>query len=61
MERTSGDEELGSVGVLSGVSHGEETRLGMLQLEVFVWMGEHVQVMIRTRYRCLDLPANFSP
>jgi hypothetical protein len=33
---TSGDEELGSVGVLSGVGHGEETRLGVLQLEVLI-------------------------
>lgn len=36
VERTSGDEELGSVGVLSCVSHGEETRLGVLQLEVLI-------------------------
>jgi hypothetical protein len=34
--RTSGDEELGSVGVLSGVGHREETRLGVLQLEVLI-------------------------
>jgi len=31
-----GDEELRSVGVLSSVGHGEETRLGVLQLEVLV-------------------------
>ena len=34
--RTSGDEELGSVGVLPGVGHREETRLGVLQLEVLI-------------------------
>ena len=40
MERTGGDEELRSVGVLSCVGHGEETRLGVLQLEVLIWIGE---------------------
>lgn len=32
----SGDEELGTIGVGTGVSHGEETGFGMLQFEVFV-------------------------
>ena len=31
-----GDEELGAVRVLAGVSHGEDTRLGVLELEVLV-------------------------
>lgn len=31
-----GDEELRSVGVLAGVGHGEETLLGVLELEVLV-------------------------
>jgi hypothetical protein len=31
-----GDEELGAVGVGASVSHGEQTRLGVLQLEVLV-------------------------
>lgn len=31
-----GDEELGAVGVLAGVSHRQETGLGVLQLEVLV-------------------------
>jgi hypothetical protein len=31
-----GDEELRAVGVLSGVGHGEETLLGVLELEVLV-------------------------
>lgn len=46
-----GDEELGAVGVLSGVGHGEEALLGVLELEVLV--GElltidcaHVQLAI---------------
>lgn len=30
------DEELGAIGVLSGVGHGEKTGLGVLQLEVLV-------------------------
>lgn len=35
----SGDEELGAVGVLSGVGHRQDTRLSVLQLEVLVcWM-----------------------
>ena len=62
VERTSGDEELGSVGVLSGVGHGEETRLGVLQLEVFVWIGEPIQEnRIRPDIRARNVPANFSP
>ena len=32
----SGDEELRAVGVLASVGHGEEARLGVLQLEVLV-------------------------
>lgn len=35
---TGGYEELGPIGVLSSVSHGEEARLAVLQLEVFVWI-----------------------
>ena len=31
-----GDEELRAVGVLAGVSHREEARLGVLELEVLV-------------------------
>jgi hypothetical protein len=31
------DEELGAVGVLSSIGHGEETLLGVLQLEVLIW------------------------
>jgi hypothetical protein len=31
-----GDEELGTVGVLASVGHGEETLLGVLELEVLV-------------------------
>lgn len=31
-----GDEELGAVGVLAGVGHGQETLLGVLKLEVLV-------------------------
>lgn len=49
-ERTSGDEELGSIGVLSSVGHGEETRLAVLQLEVLVWIGGRVQETIRTKW-----------
>jgi hypothetical protein len=33
----SGDEELGSVGVGTGVGHGEETGAVVEQLEVLVW------------------------
>lgn len=32
-----GDEELRTVGVLSSVSHGEDTRLGVLELEVLIY------------------------
>lgn len=32
----SGDEELGAVGVRSGVGHGQDTLLGVLQLEVLI-------------------------
>ena len=32
-----GDEELRAVGVLSGVSHGKDTGLGVLELEVLVY------------------------
>lgn len=38
----SGDEELGAVGVLAGVGHGQQTGLGVLELEVLV--GELVTV-----------------
>lgn len=31
-----GDEELGAVGVLAGVGHGQETLLGVLELEVLI-------------------------
>jgi hypothetical protein len=31
-----GDEELRAVGVLAGVGHGQETWLGVLELEVLV-------------------------
>ena len=47
-EHTGGNEELGSVGVLSGISHGKETRLGVLQLEVLVCVGKPVQETVRT-------------
>ena len=47
-KRTGSDEELGSVGVLSGVGHGEETRLGVLQLEVFIYVVGFVQEAART-------------
>ena len=30
------DEELRAVGVLSGVGHGQQTRLGVLELEVLI-------------------------
>ncbi len=30
------DKELGTVGVLAGVSHGQETRFAVLKLEVFI-------------------------
>lgn len=33
---SGGDEKLGSVGVRSGIGHGEKTRLGVFELEVFV-------------------------
>jgi len=32
----SGDEELGTIGIGTGVCHGEKTGFGMLQFEVFV-------------------------
>ena len=32
----SGDEELAAVGVLAGVSHGQQVRLVVLQLEVLI-------------------------
>ena len=32
-----GDEELRAVGVLSGVSHGKDTGLGVLELEVLIY------------------------
>lgn len=31
-----GDEELGAIGVRSSVGHGQETLLGVLQLEVLI-------------------------
>lgn len=31
------DEELGSIGVLSGIGHGEESRLVVLELKVLIW------------------------
>lgn len=31
-----GDEELGAVGIRSSVGHGQETLLGVLQLEVLI-------------------------
>ena len=40
-----GDEELGTVGVLTGVGHGEETLLGVAELEVLI--GELVAVDCR--------------
>lgn len=33
----SSNEELGTVGILSGVGHAEKTFLGMLQLKVLIW------------------------
>jgi hypothetical protein len=36
---TGSDKELGSVGVLPGVGHGEETRLSVLQLEILIYGG----------------------
>ena len=33
-----GDEELGAVGVLASVGHREDTGLGVLQLEVLIWI-----------------------
>ncbi|KAH3670236.1 hypothetical protein OGATHE_003049 [Ogataea polymorpha] len=35
--RHSGDEKLRSIGVRTGIGHGEKTRLGVLFLEVLVW------------------------
>lgn len=32
-----GYEELGTIGILSGVGHAEHTGLGVLQFEVFIW------------------------
>ena len=34
---TQCDEELRAVGVLSGVSHGKDTGLGVLELEVLIY------------------------
>ena len=34
-----GDEELRSIGVGSSVRHGEQTRRGMFEVEVFIWQG----------------------
>ena len=34
---TEAEEELGSVGVWSGVGHGEISSRGVLDIEVFVW------------------------
>lgn len=69
VERTGGDEELGAIGILPSVSHGKETRLAVLQLEVFVWIGGPVQETIKTEYAHIsslgdiwfNVPANFSP
>lgn len=36
MGRTHGNEELGAVGVLSGVGHGKQTRLVVLVDEVLI-------------------------
>ena len=36
-----GDEKLGTVGVLAGISHGEQARLAVLQLEVLVYRFGH--------------------
>ena len=58
-----GDEELGPVRVLSSVSHGEDTRLGVLELEVLVCLRSAYSQNSRftVEHERTNAPANFSP
>lgn len=56
-----GDEELRAVGVLSSVSHGEDTRLGVLELEVLIYAIQSAPRQLWRRIYDSDVPANFSP
>ena len=58
----SGDEELGAVGVLSGVGHRQDTRLRVLQLEVLVWSRtDEYRTENEKKKTRENVPANFSP
>jgi hypothetical protein len=63
-----GDEELGAVGVLPGVRHGQEAGLGVLEGEVLIYIRniadqrpapDRPRPYNRRNY--YNVPANFSP
>ena len=58
-----GDEELGAVRVLAGVRHGEDTRLGVLELEVLVCSRSAYSQLSYSfpQHGRTNAPANFSP
>lgn len=38
-----GDEELGSIGVLASIGHGQHTRLAVLEVEVLIYIEKRCQ------------------
>jgi hypothetical protein len=63
----SRDEELGPIGVLPSISHGQKTRLSVFVYEVFICDAAHhtdpsAPIAACTEpYIVSDVPGNFSP